>query len=42
MPIPPHERFHRRSLPEEEPTHGEIMEKLDRIEETLRRLEEKV
>jgi len=36
--IPPHERpyFHER------PPHEEIMERLDKVEETLRRIEDKL
>ena len=47
-PIPPHERHHeelpphlRRGHREHEPTHAEIMRKLDKMEEILRRLEQK-
>lgn len=41
MPIPPHEiPPHRRGY--ERPPHEEILERLDVIEETLRRIEEKL
>jgi len=38
--LPPHERFRRGSY--REPTHQEIMNKLEEIEDLLRKLEEKI
>ena len=36
MPRPPHEMYH------EKPPHEEMLERLDRIEEVLRRIEDKL
>lgn len=41
MPIPPHELHHER-YSYERPPHEEILERLERVEETLRRIEEKI
>lgn len=40
MPIPPHERFHKRPLPEEEPTHSDLMEAIELLNSRLTRIEE--
>jgi len=40
-PIPPHERPPESHRGYEKPPHEEILERLDRIEETLRRIEER-
>lgn len=40
MPRPPHELHH--EVGYERPPHEEILERLDRVEETLRRIEEKL
>ena len=43
MPIPPHEiPSHRRDYDYERPPHEEILEKLEVIEETLRRIADKL
>ena len=39
MPIPPHERLGRYH---ERPPHEEIVERLDRIEEMLRKIDNKI